>query len=82
MNYLSIGPIAVHLPEKVESNAQLQEEFPKWDMGRIYSKTGIANRHLADENQCPSDLGVAAAEELFDHYDVDRRSIDFLLFCT
>ena len=82
MNYLSIGPIAVHLPEKVESNAQLQEEFPKWDMGRIYSKTGIANRHLADENQCASDLGVAAAEELFDHYDVDRRSIDFLLFCT
>ncbi len=29
-----------------------------------------------------SDLGVAAAEKLFSQFQVDRQSIDFLLFCT
>ena len=33
-------------------------------------------------NECASDLGVAAAEKLFAEHDIDRSSIDFLLFCT
>jgi 3-oxoacyl-[acyl-carrier-protein] synthase-3 len=48
----------------------------------IESKTGIRQRHIAAAEECSSDLGVAAAEKLFDEYGVDRRSIDFLLFCT
>ena len=82
MESASIGPIAVHLPEKVEDNAQLQAEFPRWNMDLIYAKTGIRSRHVAAEDQCASDLGVAAAEKLFRQHDIDRRSIDFLLFCT
>jgi len=82
MPFASIGPISVYLPETVESNDRLGEEFPKWNMEMIYAKTGIRARHVAAPNQCASDLGVAAAERLFAEYGVDRRSIDFLLFCT
>ncbi len=82
MNFATVGPIAVHLPEKVESNEQLRAQFPKWDIDLIYSKTGIANRHIAGPDELSSDLGVAAAERLFRDYDIDRQSIDFLLFCT
>ncbi len=82
MKYAAIGPIAIHLPEKTETNEQLQREFPAWDMQLIESKTGIAVRHIAAHNECSSDLGVAAAEKLFRDYDVDRESIDFLLLCT
>lgn len=82
MKYAAIGPISVHLPEKVETNEQLQKEFPKWDMELIYSKTGIEKRHIADQHQCASDLGVAAAKNLFRQHEVDPASIDFLLFCT
>ena len=82
MNYAAIGPIAVHLPDRVETNAQLQAEFPHWDMPLIYEKTGIASRHIAGPDECASDLAAAAAQKLFADYDVDPQSIDFLLFCT
>ncbi|MEQ8787084.1 MAG: ketoacyl-ACP synthase III [Pirellulaceae bacterium] len=82
MKYAAIGPVAVYLPERVETNEQLQEEFPNWDMKLIASKTGINARHIAAPDECASDMGVAAAEKLFHEFDIDPQSIDFLLFCT
>ncbi len=82
MSYAAIGPVAIHLPEKVEDNDFLGAQFPKWDMGLIYSKTGIQRRHVAAPGECSSDLGVAAAEKLFVQHGIDRGTIDFLLFCT
>ena len=82
MKHAAIGPIAVSLPEKVETNEQLQAEFPNWDLDLIFSKTGIESRHIAAPNETASDLGVAAAERLFRDHHVDPHSIDFLLFCT
>ncbi len=82
MKHAALGPIAVHLPERVETNDDLAAEFPRWDLELIYSKTGIAARHIAAEGECASDLGVAACEKLFREHDVDPKSIDFLLFCT
>ncbi len=80
--FASIGPIAIHLPAAIEDNDQLKAQFPKWDMDLIYKKTGIRARHIAAPGECASDLGVAAAEKLFREHSIDRRSIDFLLFCT
>ena len=82
MKYAGIGPIAVHLPEKVEDNAALNAEHPTWDMDLIGSKTGIQSRHIAAPNECSSDLGVLAAEKLFSENDIDPATIDFLLLCT
>ncbi|HEY2411193.1 MAG TPA: ketoacyl-ACP synthase III [Pirellulaceae bacterium] len=82
MKYAAVGPIAVHLPERVETNAQLKAEFPNWDLDLIFEKTGIASRHIAAEGECASDLAVNAAQRLFHQYDVDPRSIDFVLLCT
>jgi 3-oxoacyl-[acyl-carrier-protein] synthase-3 len=82
MPFAAIGPIAIHLPEKVEDNDFLGAQFPKWDMPLIYRKTGVRQRHIAAPEECASDLGVAAAERLFAEYNIDRSTIDFLLFCT
>lgn len=82
MKYAAVGPIAVHLPERIETNQDLKVDNPKWDVELIASKTGIYQRHIAAPNECSSDLGVKAAEKLFSTYDVDPKSIDFLLFCT
>ena len=82
MNYATIGPISVHLPEKVETNAQLQAEHPRWNMEAIAEKTGILQRHVAAEGECSSDLGVAAAKSLFEEHNIDPAEIDFLIFCT
>jgi 3-oxoacyl-[acyl-carrier-protein] synthase-3 len=82
MKSAAIGPIAIHLPEKVEDNDFLGAQFPRWDMPLIYAKTGIRERHIAAPDECASDLGVAAAEKLFAEHNIDRSTIDFLLFCT
>lgn len=82
MKYAAIGPVEVYLPERVETNEQLQAEFPKWDMELIHQKTGIRSRHIAEPDQCASDLGVLAARKLLDDHAIDPESIDFLLFCT
>jgi 3-oxoacyl-[acyl-carrier-protein] synthase III len=82
MPYSAIGPIAIHLPERVEDIDQLAAEFPRWDIPTIYAKTGIRARHIAAPDECASDLGVAAAEKLFRENNIDHDTIDFLLFCT
>lgn len=82
MPYAHLGPITVHLPERVETNEELQASFPSWDMKLIEEKTGIRQRHIAASGETSSDLAVAAAERLFADYDVDRSEIDFVLFCT
>ncbi len=82
MKYAAVGPIAIHLPERVETNAQLKEAYPGWDLDAIYEKTGIAARHIAAPDECASDLAVKAAEKLFAEHGIDPRSIDFILLCT
>lgn len=82
MKFASVGPIAVHLPQRVETNAQLKAEYPGWDMDLIYEKTGIGSRHIAAPDECASDLAVQAAQKLFTEHNVDPQSIDFVLLCT
>ena len=80
--YAQIGPIAVHLPERVETNEELQRLFPSWDLKLIEEKTGIRQRHIAASGETSSDLAVAAAEKLFAEQQIAPESIDFVLFCT
>lgn len=82
VKHAAIGPIAIHLPERVETNEDLKRECPDWDMDVIARKTGIRARHIAAPGECASDLAVAAAEKLFRENGIDRGSIDFLLLCT
>ena len=82
MKYASVGPIATHFPVGIEDNEYLGKKFPNWDMKLIFAKTGIRVRHIADPNECVSDMGVSAAEKLFQSQNIDRSSIDFLLLCT
>lgn len=80
--HAKIGPIAVHFPERAETNAQLQQSYPGWDLELIESKTGIRQRYIAAPEETASDLGVTAAQKLFANFDVDPSTIDFLLYCT
>lgn len=82
MKYAAVGPIAVHFPERFETNEDLQRAQPGWDLEEIEAKTGIHKRYIAAPDECSSDLAAAAAEKLFAETGVDRNSIDYLLFCT
>ncbi len=82
MLHAHIGPIAVHYPARLETNAELHAQFPGWDIPLIEEKTGIAQRYIAAENETAADLAVAAAEKLFTEHAIDRRSIDYIMLCT
>jgi 3-oxoacyl-[acyl-carrier-protein] synthase-3 len=51
-------------------------------MEKIEQKTGIAERRVAAEDECSSDLGAAAARKLFASGACKPQDIDYLLFCT
>ncbi len=82
MPFAEIGPISIHLPQRRETNDQLQAEFPTWDLELIEQKTGIQARYIAADDETAADLAVAASEKLFAEHAVDRESIDFVLLCT
>ncbi len=80
--YAQLGPIAIHLPTRIETNEMLHAQFPRWDLPLIEEKTGIRQRHIAEPRETSSDLAVAATKKLFAEQNVDPASIDFVLFCT
>ncbi len=82
MPHAAIGPIATHLPTRVEHNDLFRQQYPAWNIDQIESKTGITARHIAAEGETALDLAVAACERLFEQNDTDRRSVDFVLLCT
>lgn len=82
MPFAKIGPIAVQFPSRIETNAQLHQEFPEWDIPLIQEKTGIESRYVAAPGQTSSDLAVEAAQKLFTQHGVDPGSIDYVLLCT
>jgi 3-oxoacyl-[acyl-carrier-protein] synthase-3 len=78
----AIKAISSYLPATTLTNAQLAEEFGDWDAHKILEKTGIAVRRIAEADECASDLGVAAAQQLFESGACTPDGIDFLLLCT
>ena len=77
-----IKAISYYLPEKVLTNEDLVKEFPEWSVDKVASKVGVNNRHLTAGNETAGDMAEKAARNLFDEYQVDPKSIDFLMLCT
>jgi 3-oxoacyl-[acyl-carrier-protein] synthase-3 len=77
-----IRAISTYLPSRKLTNVQLAEEYQDWGVDKIFEKTGISERRIAEPGECASDLGVAAAQKLFAGGACAPEAIDFLLFCT
>lgn len=78
-----IKAVSYALPEKELTNEELVGEFPEWSVDKIANKVGINKRFVVEENETSADLAVKAAEKLFiENPDIQRGSIDFVLFCT
>lgn len=77
-----IKGISYYLPERVVTNEELVKEFPEWSVEKVAQKVGVDSRHLAAENETAGDMAEKAARKLFKEYDIDPKSIDFLMLCT
>ncbi len=77
-----IKAISYYLPEKVMTNEELVKEFPEWSVDKVAQKVGVDSRHLAASDETAGDMAEKAARKLFEEYQIDPKSIDFLMFCT
>lgn len=74
--------ISYYLPEAVLTNDDLVKQFPEWSVGKIISKIGIAERHIAAIDETASDMAVKAAEKLIIEYHIDKNTIDYIILVT
>ena len=81
-NRAYIDKIEYFVPANKLSNQDLVEENPSWDIEKIFSKTGIKNRYIADEDTTAVDLAIEAGKVFFDKDYISKEEIDYLIFCT
>ena len=77
-----IKAISYYLPKKELSNEELVKEFPEWSIEKVAQKVGVDSRHLAADDETAGDMAEKAARKLFEEYQIDPKSIDFLMLCT
>lgn len=77
-----LNGISYYLPQEILDNVKLSSMHPEWSVEKISEKTGIYERHIASEFEFASDMALAALEIFFEEHAIDKKDIDFLLFCT
>ncbi|MDD6473432.1 MAG: ketoacyl-ACP synthase III [Bacteroidales bacterium] len=77
-----IKAISTFAPEESLTNAQLQQEFPEVDIDKIAKGVGVSQRYAAPEGKTASDMAFDAAQKMFSEWDIDPKSIDFIIFAT
>ncbi len=70
-----------HLPERILTNHDL-EQFMDTSDEWIQQRTGIAQRHIAEDGQGASDLGYPAAKKAIEAAGVEPGDIDLVICCT
>ena len=77
-----IKAVSLYLPKKVITNEDLVREFPEWSVEKVAKKVGVNSRHVAEENETAGDMAEKAALRLFKEYDIEPKSIDFILLLS
>ena len=77
-----IKALSYYLPEKIVTNEELVKEFPEWSVEKVAQQVGVDSRHVAAENETAGDMAEKAARKLFEEYQIDPKTIDFLMLCT
>jgi 3-oxoacyl-[acyl-carrier-protein] synthase III len=79
---IRIAEIEYELPVRVVSNRDLERQFPDWNMAALEEKSGIRERHIAEENQTALDLAREASVRLLARAGVEARDLQGIVFCT
>ena len=84
IKYKNIGISAVSacVPKNISSNFDLKNLIPSEELEKTVNSIGIKEKRFADNDVCASDLCIKAAEKLFYDNQIDKDSIDLLLFVS
>ena len=78
---LSLLGLGAGVPSRVVTNHDLAESLDTSDEW-IQARTGIVTRHILDEGQALSDLGIAAGREALEQSGFEPETIDLVLLST
>jgi len=70
-----------YLPDEVLTNADLEKMVDTTDEW-IFTRTGIRERHIADDGQAVSDLALQASLKAIDAAGIDKNDIDLIIVAT
>ena len=76
-----IRGVGAHLPKRIMTNddlARLVDTSDEW----IKERTGIEQRHIAEEGELTSDLGIAASRQALVRAGIDPTDIDLVVCAT
>lgn len=84
IHYDNVGIRAVSacVPSKIECNKDLGYLLDEDGIDKAINNIGIRERRIADADVCSSDLCFKAAEQLLNENQIDRNSIDALIFVS
>jgi len=79
--YSKIVGTGSYLPPKVLTNADLEKIVDTNDQW-IVERTGIHQRHIADDNQTTVDLAYEAAKKAIESANIEHSDIDLIIVAT
>lgn len=81
-NDIGIAAIAACVPSKVEYNKDLGYFMSEEEIQKAIQNIGIEERRVAEKDVCASDLCFKAAEKLMEDSNIDKSTIDVLIFVS
>lgn len=81
-NGIGIKAMAACVPSYVYDNKNLISIMPESDVAKLIKSIGIEQRRFAADNVTASDLCIKAAKQLIEENDIEKDSIDMLLFLS
>jgi len=79
--YASFISIGAYVPSKILDNKMLEEMIDTTDEW-ITKRTGIKERHIANENEYTSDMGAKASQQAIERSGLSTDDIDLVLCAT
>lgn len=79
---IKVSALAAAVPDNHQRNMDLKEAFSEEELKKFCESTGIWERYISKNGITASDLCVAAADELFEKLNVDKDSIDGIIFLS
>ncbi|MGA1791374.1 MAG: ketoacyl-ACP synthase III [bacterium] len=80
--HIGITGISAAVPRRKVDNKEMVDFFTPQELENAINTTGIRERRIADGLTCSSDLCHAAAETLLEEMQIDKGTIDVLIFLS
>ena len=81
-NDVGISGISATVPKNISRNIDMAGFIPKEEIEKTINSIGIIEKRFVDADTCASDLCFSAAEKLIAEMNIDRTTIDVLIFMS